>query len=326
MQLNDLYSILEKLDIDTTFLTALDTGQMQIPCPLSPWLHEKKEDRHPSMSLKWDGAPVLYKCFSCGEGGKLADLVDSFAHFSKRDSLKDLALYLIDHDKPTLLDTVEVACNRVQDIGEKIAPSKPQILNINLADRFIPFLASAECREYLKKRGISEEAGMAHDLWHDYQQQRIVYPVKTLEGHLVGAVGRILDDELNAPRYYNYFGFRVGKCLGGLPLVKEDSDRVFVVEGFFDILKSYQWAQEFNADVVCTFHAELSKYQADQLIAMGKSTSFWFDQDKAGQNGYDKAQEALHGKLISLRRAEWEGNIDVGEMPQEMFRSIYAAL
>ena len=126
------------------------------------------------------------------------------------------------------------------------------------------------------------------------------------------------------PRYWNYLGFSAGNTLGGLHRVK-DRPVIILVEGYFDLLRAYPFAAELGADVVCSWRAEITKVQAEILGGLDKSIQVWYDQDDAGHKGYEKVKSYLRDSY-GLKRATWNRELDVGEMPKSYFNSIFESL
>jgi DNA primase len=189
---------------------------------------------------------------------------------------------------------------------------------------FPPALQSQPARDYLYGRNITDERAIElFDLRYDKVQNRIVCPVWSANNDLVGAVGRRLDNR--EPRYYNYFNFESGKALGGITLIS-DNPRLIICEGFFDAVNCYSWADSLGADVLCTWKAELSKYQAKQILILDKAVSVWYDGDLAGNNGWKKAQKLLGKYTYGLRRAVLPEGKDLGDLSSPEFRAIYISI
>jgi DNA primase len=132
-------------------------------------------------------------------------------------------------------------------------------------------------------------------------------------GELVGAVGRGIAPDV-VPKYYNYFGFETGLTLGGLHEVT-GQPRIGVCEGFFDLINVYDWAQEAGYDMVCTFTAKTSRQQAETLAGMNANIRYFYDMDKAGNDGWVKVQKVLKNISYGLKRVTWsDKNLDIGQM------------
>jgi DNA primase len=319
----NLALVLEKLGVDTDVHTPYRQGQVQVPCVLASWFHQNGTDSRASLTIKYGEPPTLFKCFTCGEQGKLYELVESFASMKKDKELAELAMQLMKTDKVGLKDVISKAATGIDAWVRKPVSAKPIKLSREVLSTFQPVLMCREARDYLYGRDIEDEVALElFDLRYDAGQNRIVCPVYSKSGDLLGAVGRRIDDR--EPRYYNYFNFESGKTLGGLNLIT-DNPRLLVCEGFFDAVNCYSWAKLLRADVVCTWKAEISKHQANQIMVLDKSISVWYDSDHAGDNGWIKAKKTLR-KTYGLRRAVLPEGKDVGELKSPEFRAIFTSV
>ena len=93
-----------------------------------------------------------------------------------------------------------------------------------------------------------------------------------------------------------------------------------------DVANCWGWARELDADVVCTWKAEISKYQAKQILTLDKTVSVWYDSDDAGDNGWIKAKKTLQNYTYGLRRAKLPKGKDVGELQSPEFGAIFTSV
>src|SRR4051812_37726415 len=130
MLLQQVLDVLYVMGISSSEVVLRREGQIQICCPLAPWFHEKKVDSNPSMSIGYSEAKTtLFKCFACGESGKLWQLVDSYGTLANRPDLVELADKLVVDDKPTLGMTIELACRDIK--GWVKVPPRLRRINIH---------------------------------------------------------------------------------------------------------------------------------------------------------------------------------------------------
>ncbi len=195
----------------------------------------------------------------------------------------------------------------------------PEIMNY---DRFPPYHSVDRSRSYvIETRGIDPVVASRFDLRFDPRQVRIVCPVSTKCGSLLGGVGRLLPD-LEGQRYWNYFGFTSGKSLGGLRQLK-GFPRVIVVEGFFDMVRVAPWAWELEYDVVCTWHAEAGEHQISQLLGLDATLFCGYDNDTAGNLGWEKLKATLKPKAaFGLIRVVPPEGVDCGAMSKALFTQL----
>ena len=284
MKLNELKLILKQLNVST--IKETKPGQIQISCPLAEWFHDKKIDRRPSMGINYGGEVTIFKCFTCGESGKLWNLVDTYGTFKKDESIKRLALQVLDQDKPSLAS--KLAGLELDEWYPDIAISSIA-LDISVLDQFSPFNEVPESLDYIcLKRKIKYDIAEKFRLMYDRRKSRVIFPVFCNKGILRGAVGRTIKDE--QPRYYNYFGFRTGDTLGALDKVYDNSG-VMLVEGFFDLLRCWPYCDKLNYSVVCSWRADITVTQAEILSGLDKTIYVWYDMDKTGDQGWETLKE-----------------------------------
>ena len=196
----------------------------------------------------------------------------------------------------------------------------------------------AEVKNYLLKRGINEETiktfqlGFAPKGWdnlsrffkktldselqqvdaglfkiseknnkvYDVFRHRIIFPIKSQRGQIIGFGGRVIDSTDN-PKYLNSSDsevFKKGRELYGLSEIlksKERTNRIIVVEGYTDVLSL------FSNDIsyaVATLGIATSKVHIDKLFSHVDEIIFCFDGDGAGVKA---AESALNVSLSVLR-------------------------
>ena len=89
MIFDDLKLILTQCGIETEHLKPRSPTQVQVSCPLAPYLHSSRSDSRPSLSIRFNDATqwTVYKCWSCKSAGRIADLVHSLYGFTGKDKL-----------------------------------------------------------------------------------------------------------------------------------------------------------------------------------------------------------------------------------------------
>ena len=320
----NLSLVLEKLGVDTDVHTPYRDGQINVPCPLAAWTHQNGTDTRASLTIRYNEAPTLFKCFTCQSAGTLSQLVGNVATKTGNADLTALSSHLQSHDKVSLKDMIEKASVGIDNWVKTPERVQSVALNRDALSDFQPALMSQIARDYLYGRNITDDRAIElFDLRYDSAQNRVVCPVFSPDNNLVGAVGRRLDNR--EPRYYNYFNFESGKALGGITLIS-DNPKLIICEGFFDAVNCYSWADNLGADVVCTWKAELSKYQANKILKLDKTVSVWYDGDLAGETGWKKAQKILGKYTYGLRRAVLPEGKDLGDLSSPEFRAIYTSI
>jgi len=270
-----------------------------VSCPLASWRHPKGYDEHPSMGIHREG---YFHCFSCGARGKLWLLAEMYAKYSGKQ---------LDELIEKLLEPSEL-------VSKYDGLDLDQWLRVHT---LAPF-PEAKLRDfgalndeglaYLASRGISKKVAFKFGLMQT--SKRIVFPI-TMKHTLVGAIGRLLPGR-EGPKYYVYSGFPVGRIVGGLDQLQGHS-KILIVEGFFDLLHCWEWAQEQNRDMLCTFGVSVTPEQVDILSGLDASFEIGYDGDFAGEEGWKKFLKRKEG-FYGLKRLR-VGKVDLGAMTKEEF-------
>jgi len=246
--------------------------------------------------------------------------------------MQALALKVQTMDRPSLARTFERKLETIEEWGQPDQnKQKDQLI---LADSILNTFENAWghpfSREYLEsgRRRVDDtvvsfdaETCYRFDLRYDAQNSRIVFPVRSRNSDLVGAVGRDITNRA-VSRYYNYFGFETGKAFAGLQFFGGDYKKVLVVEGFFDLLNIWKWAKEEGRIVIASLKAELSELQLDLLGTLDIPVELWYDADEAGERGRKKSLEGGQKHGLLMKYARLPKNVDCGDLTESQFSNI----
>lgn len=129
-----------------------------------------------------------------------------------------------------------------------------------------------------------------------FENYPLIMPYKDSYGNIIGIVGRcllpdVVQKDKNISKYKNT-QFKKGNHLFGLFENKENilkEDKVFIVEGQFDVIKCY----EHNIkNVVCLGSSSMTDYQLCILLRYTKNLVLLLDDDDAGHKG----RQIIHSK------------------------------
>jgi hypothetical protein len=271
------------------------------------------------MSIRYGLTPVRWRCFACHERGKLWELVDNLADLRKEPELKELAARLLDTDKLSLEETVRAAMGDTDAWLYPVEREPVPTLDEGALERFPSVWDVPRALDYLRRRVPYAATIRAFDLRYDPGRDRLLFPVRLATGGLVGAVGRLLVE--GEPRYWNYFGFESGQHVGGLDRLAPGA-WVYVVEGFFDLLRIWKWAWDAGAGVVCTWTSTLYAGHVREIGELARSVGIWYDGDSAGRSGWEQAKETLGPSTFALRRAAISEGMDPGQLTEAHFHTI----
>jgi len=207
----------------------------------------------------------------------------------------------------------------------------------------------AEAREYLQKRGISEqnvqEFGIgysgksllrlleSHNFtaeqlaasglvvrreeggFYDLFRKRLMFPIHGETGKVIGFGGRALDPAekakyINSPETPIY---RKKTVLYNLHRAREGarkSNRVILVEGYMDVIGVYSSG---ISEVVATCGTALTREQVQVMKRHAPAVTVNFDPDAAGSNAAEKSIQLLLAESMRISIVQLEGGLDPDE-------------
>lgn len=155
-----------------------------------------------------------------------------------------------------------------------------------------------ELNQYLEKKGvpahISQKLGLVRankkggsfDLFRD----RLMFPIFAIDSEVIGFGGRIIDQ--GQPKYINSVEsdvFKKGQSFYGLDKSAKhirSEDKVFVVEGYMDLLALYSRGVK---NVVATLGTALTESHVKLLKRWTKNIVLLFDGDQAGHTAAERS-------------------------------------
>lgn len=313
-------------DLVSQYVSLKKTGKNYKAC--CPFHSEKT----PSFVVSPDKG--LAYCFGCHKGGDIFSFVELIERVDFSEAVKILAekanitLKIQDKKQQQVKKQVksindEVMRFYIQNLdknSEVKAYLKERGLNEDTITRFKLGYAPDSYKDThlsLLKSGFTHKdiidggLGIAKNLVeldiYDRFRGRLMFPIFNVHGQVVAFGGRALKNDkdakyLNSPETALYHKSYV---LYGLDQAKESirkEDKVIVVEGYMDVLSSYQVG---ITNVVASSGTALTSDQVQLLKRYTKNLYFAFDSDKAGQDAADRAieiaqQEEMDIKIIKV--------------------------
>ena len=225
--------------------------------------------------------------------------------------------------------------------------------------------AGAACRRYLKKRGIDDAVasklgvGFAPDGWealsshlrsqrfkpdellkgglalprkaggghYDRFRNRLIFPIRSVNGHAVAFGGRALGDA--EPKYINSPetpAYKKGDHLYGLDLAKEAIRKkqfAIVVEGYLDAAALLQAGIE---NVVASLGTAFTASQARLLGRYCNSVVFSYDGDAAGAKATERSLDLLLSRGFDVRVVELPEGLDPDDTIRQHGADVYKQL
>lgn len=301
-------------------------------------------EKTPSFTVSPDRQ--IFKCFGCGEGGDAFTFVKKIEGLDFGDAarkladragveLKEMKLGENEKRREEIYNVNKIATDfynfllTKHNIGKKaqeylksrgINSSSIKKFQLGFApekeDALVKFLAKKKFSgEEANKAGLSLVSGRGSIF--DRFRGRIIFPIKNLQGKVVGFSGRVLGSR--EPKYLNTpdtFVFSKSNSLYGIDNAKLEigkSKEAILVEGNLDVVSSHQVGV---TNVVAPLGTALTERQVDSLGRFADTLIFAFDTDTAGSNATKRGIEIAENAGFSVKA------IDLGESkdPDEVIR------
>ena len=306
---------------------------------LSPF----SDERTPSFMV----SPVkqIWKDFSSGKGGNAVAFLMEHEHFTYPEAIKYLAKkYNIEVEETEQTDEQKEQANEresmyvvsefAKDYFNKTLTNSEQGKAIGLS--------------YFKERGFTEETiekfqlGYSPDVWDAFTSEairkgykleflektgltivkeekqfdrfkgRVMFPIHSLSGRVLGFGGRILTNEKKAAKYLNSPESEIyhkSKVLYGIYYAKQaiaKEDNCYLVEGYTDVIQLHQLGVE---NVVSSSGTALTPEQIRLINRLTPNITVLFDGDAAGQRaslrGIDLIlEQGMNVKVCSFPEGE----------------------
>ena len=279
---------------------------------LSPF----SDERSPSFMV----SPVkqIWKDFSSGKGGNAVTFLMEHEHFTYPEAIKYLAkkynieieeteqtneqkeeaneresLYLVNEFANTYFQNILHKTNQGKAIGlsyfKERGFTNDTIKTYNLGyslDEWQAFTDEALGKgyqlEFLEKTGLTI---VKEDKRFDRFKGRVMFPIHSMSGRILGFGGRILAADKKAAKYVNSPESEVyhkSKVLYGLFHAKQSiakEDNCFLVEGYTDVIQFHQTGIK---NVVASSGTALTPEQIRLINRLTKNITVLFDGDAAG--------------------------------------------
>ena len=280
---------------------------------LSPFTDEK------SPSFMVSPAKQIFKCFSSGKGGTVVSFIMEHEHFSYPEALKWLAdRYNIEipEEKPltpeeqeqiTERESLQIINEYARDFfvdrmhkgeeGKAIGLSyfvergfRPDIIErfqLGYCPQNEGSLTDAALKKgyklkYLETLGLSRTKEDRH---FDFFSGRVMFPIHSISGKVLGFGGRTLQAGKKVAKYFNSpesIIYNKSKILYGLYFAKSSIikyDNSYLVEGYTDVISMHQAGVE---NVVASSGTALTKDQIKLMKRYSNNITILYDGDAAG--------------------------------------------
>lgn len=279
---------------------------------LSPFTTEK------TPSFMVSPAKQIWKDFSSGKGGNVVAFLMEHEHFTYPEAIKYLAKkYNIEVEETEQSDAQKEAATARESmylVSDFAQSYFSEILHKNDEGKAIGL-------SYFKERGFNDESiatfslGYAPDSWEAFTKAaldagfqeaflistgltiakdekrfdrfkgRVIFPIHSMSGRVMGFGGRILTQDKNAAKYLNSPEsdiYQKSKVLYGLYQAKQSiakEDNCYLVEGYTDVIQMHQAGIK---NVVSSSGTALTPDQIRLIRRLTPNITLLFDGDPAG--------------------------------------------
>lgn len=278
-----------------------------------PFHEEKTPSFHVSV------AKGIFKCFGCGVGGDALSFVMELEKFSYPEAIRYLANKYNIEIEETEQSPEQIA---VQDKKESLYVVNQWAKNLFVDRLWNTDEGRSIALSYFKERGYREdiirkfELGYSSDHWtdmvdaakdegydlnhltevglsveredkshYDRFRGRVIFPIHSLTGRILGFGGRTLKTEKTVPKYVNSPESEIynkSEVLYGLHFARKSisaNDSAYLVEGYADVLSMHQAGVE---NVISSSGTSLTKGQIRLVSRYTQNIVLLFDGDAAG--------------------------------------------
>jgi len=301
------------------------------------------DEKTPSFTVS--PAKGIYKCFGCGKGGNSVNFVMDHEHFTYPEALKYLAnKYNIFIEETVRTPEQEEAANDREsmfivsntaneyfqeqlfnsDEGRAIGLSyfkergfrEDTLKKFQLgyspekSDAFSTHALKEGYKiEFLEKTGLTiPKESRNYDRFHG----RVMFPIRSLSGRVLGFGGRILKSNVKAAKYLNSPESEIyhkSKVLYGMYYAKNSivkKNRCLLVEGYTDVISMHQSGIE---NVVASSGTSLTIDQIKLVKRFTNNITLLFDGDAAGLKAALRGvnlilEEGLNVKVVTFPDGE----------------------
>jgi len=305
----------------------------------------------------------IYKCFGCGKGGNAVNFLMEHEHFSYPEALKYLAKkYHIE------VEETEETAEEIQQKNEResmmvVTAFAQKYFTRNLLENeeglavglsyfkergyrreaidLFQLGYSLEARDgftkealkngykidYLTKAGLSiQSAERAFDRFAG----RVIFPIHSLSGRVIGFGGRTLRTDKKIAKYLNSPESEIyhkSSSLYGIYFAKNaiaKADKCYLVEGYTDVLSMHQSGVE---NVVASSGTSLTEDQVRMIRRFTRNVCIIYDGDEAGLKaslrGIDIIlEQGMHVRVVPLPEEEDPDSFAKGRSSSELMAFI----
>ena len=334
--INEIKNSVDIVDIISNYIPLTSKGKNYFGvCPFH-------DDHSPSMSVSKE--KQIYTCFSCGATGNVINFIEDYENISFLEAVKKIADISgiqvnikgkNEYNKYQDLYDIYVLAQKFYQNNINSSKGKKALdylhsrnisddiikefgIGLSLKDRDIltKMLKSKYDDETLLKSGLVNEANLElYDIYHN----RIMFPLYSLNGQVIGYNGRVYNGE-KENKYINSKEtpiFKKRELLYNYHRAKDEcriKKKIYIVEGPMDVIRCYIAGVK---NVVAALGTAFGSEQAMLIRKLNCEVILMYDGDDAGLKGTKITIEELEKIGIEPKVIRLEDNMDPDEYIQK---------
>jgi len=262
-----------------------------------------KEENTPSFSVRKE--ENAFYDFSSGIGGNVLTFIRYYHKCSQDEAIEKLKEYIgfdgkiVRHKK---LSVVEVA-KRFSPPRKTVKQGKAAVLPDDYMERYEK---RSDKLEVWRAEGISDASLDRFQVFYDSFSNRLVYPIRSVDGKIINVGGRTLDERWKEKNLRKYTYFMQWGELATIYGLSENMDNIrkkreiILFEGCKSVLLADTWGIK-NAGAILTSH--LNPHQMKILAKLGCRVVFALDKDVRVREDYNIRKLKQYVKVEYI----WDG-------------------
>ena len=243
---------------------------------LSPF----KDEKTPSFSVRPD-PPVFYD-YSAGIGGNVYTFVKCYYQCTGREAVEILQKYAgiaCDAPRKHAKLAATITCRRFAKRKTSSKASKTKVLPPDYMSRYEK---RDDKLDIWRQEGITDASMDKFQVYYDGFSDRLVYPIRNVDGEIVNIGGRTLDPlwkEKKQRKYCYFYPWGTMDTIYGLAENREsilEKREIVLFEGCKSVLVADGWGIH-NTGAILTSH--LNPHQLKILVKLGVRVVFALDKD-----------------------------------------------
>lgn len=265
-------------------------------CPFHP-------DINPSFSVTPDTG--LWYCFGCHTGGNVITFAMKYHKLNYESALSHLCEYA--GVSPNCVDKRLAVTRVIKSYSPRKRSIKEATYKILEPDYMARFEVDWEKAHIWEDEGISRESMSKFEVRYNPFDNRLVFPIRSIDGQIINVCGRTLDPEYKEKGLRKYTYLQKMGVLDTIYALYENYDEIvrkkeiILFEGAKSVMKADTWGIKNTAAVLTSC---LNPQQAKLLIKLGVRVVFAFDSEVDPRNDKELPKLARYVSVDAVRNVD----------------------